>query len=450
MKFNKLLQLASIAVVTLSSFTLEARADSAFHTSGQIYACVNPRATRALANKSDPRQSDPGWVNYVISDGRCFSVTPEEKWEQISQENGMLLLRRDPPRVGMPPLFFQPDQVLTGPPAPIAATEASPSDGSPLPSGSDDTSRSEASPQTDASNILPKDWQKPRPADSGVEGNKALSSTSSVVANSVPAPDAKPPATSPQQSESSGGSSHMWWLLVLVLIILGARSWYKFVSKRQAEERRVQRLNTARMLINQEIDNQATALQIKRLQLATPDHYGTVNLGRWFKEVGYFCDTRLQTILAGAGLEDQWVLIAGEATAKIDEVASHTPPGATLDPAFVSDPRTFDTRMDPIDYERHCALLLRQAGWDARVTQASGDQGADVIATRNGKKIVVQCKLYSQPVGNKAVQEVYTAKQHQRADAALVVSNAGYTPQARQLANTTGVYLLHHQELAGF
>ncbi|WP_196757689.1 restriction endonuclease, partial [Gluconobacter potus] len=65
-------------------------------------------------------------------------------------------------------------------------------------------------------------------------------------------------------------------------------------------------------------------------------------------------------------------------------------------------------------------------------------------------QIVVQCKLYSQPVGNKAVQEIYTAKQHQQADEAIVVSNAGYTIPARQLAATTGVHLLHHQELASF
>jgi restriction system protein len=66
------------------------------------------------------------------------------------------------------------------------------------------------------------------------------------------------------------------------------------------------------------------------------------------------------------------------------------------------------------------------------------------------KRIVVQCKFYSSPVGNKAVQEAAAARLHERADQAIVVSNAAYTKAARQLAGTTGVILLHHDDLASF
>ncbi|GAB6854200.1 hypothetical protein JCM15831A_12240 [Asaia astilbis] len=250
-------------------------------------------------------------------------------------------------------------------------------------------------------------------------------------------------------AEKKDNSTGFPWLILIVGGIIGWL-WLKHKRKRDAENRRVARLNSAWNLVNSEITAQANQLQIKRFQLATPDHYGTINMSKWSKEVDYFCSTRLRTILMGAGLDDQWLYIEGDARAAIEHISAESPQGATLNPGYVSDPRVFDIRMDPIDYEKHCALLLGQAGWDARVTQASGDQGADVIATRNGKKIVVQCKLYSQPVGNKAVQEIYTACQHQRADAALVASNAGYTLQARQLASTTGVYLMHHQELGSF
>lgn len=106
--------------------------------------------------------------------------------------------------------------------------------------------------------------------------------------------------------------------------------------------------------------------------------------------------------------------------------------------------------MAPTDYELHCALLLRSVGWDAQTTVASGDQGADIIAHRGGVVLVVQCKLYSQPVGNSAVQEISAARLHQRADYAAVVSNASFTPAARQLAMTNGLYLLHHEELRVF
>ena len=64
--------------------------------------------------------------------------------------------------------------------------------------------------------------------------------------------------------------------------------------------------------------------------------------------------------------------------------------------------------------------------------------------------LVLQCKLYSQPVSNSAVQEISAARLHQQADHAAVVSNAAYTAAAQQLARTNGVYLLHHEELRGF
>ncbi|MXV43628.1 hypothetical protein GS501_00855 [Saccharibacter sp. 17.LH.SD] len=103
--------------------------------------------------------------------------------------------------------------------------------------------------------------------------------------------------------------------------------------------------------------------------------------------------------------------------------------------------------MTPLDYERFCTHLLQQAGWKAHLTPNGSDQGADIIATRRSVRLVVQCKLYNRPVGNRAVQEIFTACQHQRGNLAAVVSNAGYTRHARQLAESTGVYLLHHRQL---
>ncbi|MDP2805372.1 MAG: restriction endonuclease [Gallionellaceae bacterium] len=84
------------------------------------------------------------------------------------------------------------------------------------------------------------------------------------------------------------------------------------------------------------------------------------------------------------------------------------------------------------------------------MTKASGDQGIDVVASLGNVKAVFQCKKYSQPVGNAAVQEIFAGKQHEQAHVAAVVSNATYTPSAKQLATTTGVHLLHFSELPEF
>ena len=199
-----------------------------------------------------------------------------------------------------------------------------------------------------------------------------------------------------------------------------------------------------------EIATQRQRLQIKKLQLVGTDDYGTPDHRKWQQEKGYFCKTRLLPLLSTAGLEDQWAVIAADVDRRIERAASGPPAGEAAAGHFVSNPQHFDPRMDPIDYERHCAMLLRASGWTAQVTVASGDQGADVLARRNGKLLVVQCKLYRNAVGNAAVQQVSAARLHQRAQFAAVVSNARFTAAARQLARTNGVHLLHHDELQTF
>jgi len=420
-------------------------AQNIYHVSEQMYACVNPRATRALANHADPRQNDPGWVRFVISDGRCFEVSPNETWEEISDEHGMLLLRRDPPRVGMPPLSFLPDQVVAGapptsaapppavPPSDTLGTSATNAQPPPDQATPDSTAKS----QSDTSRILPEGWQNVKPPEADAPQNETSNTASPAI---IPGSTTQPPS-SPVASDGGGGTAAMVFLLIIGALVA---SWW--LRKRY----RAQRLQRAWQVIDTEIQSQASALQVRRIQLATPDHYGTINLAKWHKEIEYFCSTRIVTILAAAGYGDQWPLLTQHTYQRVEEIASRSRTGTAIPPRYTSDPRVFDPRMDPIDYERHCALLLEQAGWHAQVTQASGDQGADVIATRDGVKVVVQCKLYSSPVGNKAVQEAFTAKQHQGADAAIVATNAEFTPQARQLASTTGVYLLHHQQLPEF
>jgi len=108
---------------------------------------------------------------------------------------------------------------------------------------------------------------------------------------------------------------------------------------------------------------------------------------------------------------------------------------------------TYSSNLDGHEFEDWVAKTFVIAGWDAEVTVASGDQGVDVLARREGKVLAVQCKFYSQPVGNKAVQEVYSGKVHYQADVAAVVSNAGYTESAKALAQSTGVLLLAPRDI---
>lgn len=103
--------------------------------------------------------------------------------------------------------------------------------------------------------------------------------------------------------------------------------------------------------------------------------------------------------------------------------------------------------MGPIEYERYCAEVLRRDGWQTEMTPVSGDQGVDVVARLQGVKAVLQCKRYTRPVGNKAVQEILAGKVYYGAQIAAVVSTAPYTPSAHALAQKCGVLLLGHGDL---
>ena len=49
-------------------------------------------------------------------------------------------------------------------------------------------------------------------------------------------------------------------------------------------------------------------------------------------------------------------------------------------------------QLSPEKYERFCSILLEHNGWNVSLTKNSGDFGADIIANKNGHKMVVQCK----------------------------------------------------------
>lgn len=101
----------------------------------------------------------------------------------------------------------------------------------------------------------------------------------------------------------------------------------------------------------------------------------------------------------------------------------------------------------PLDFERHCADLFRRCGYRVAETPASGDHGVDLIVERNGQSIAVQCKLYSQPVGNGAVQEVTAGRVHYGANSAVVIAINGFTSGAEVLARSNQVALIHPDDV---
>ena len=99
------------------------------------------------------------------------------------------------------------------------------------------------------------------------------------------------------------------------------------------------------------------------------------------------------------------------------------------------------------EYEDYCREILVKHDWEVSNTKASGDQGVDLIAALETFRVCIQCKRSLSPVGNSAVQEVTAGKLYWHGTHAVVVTNAGFTKSAQDLARSTGVLLMSHEEL---
>lgn len=61
-------------------------------------------------------------------------------------------------------------------------------------------------------------------------------------------------------------------------------------------------------------------------------------------------------------------------------------------------------RLTGEEFEAYAAQVLSDNGFrHVTVTRASGDQGIDILAVRNGRTYAIQCKNYAGAVGNAAV-----------------------------------------------
>jgi hypothetical protein len=204
-------------------------------------------------------------------------------------------------------------------------------------------------------------------------------------------------------------------------------------------------------------------LSIKRNQMVTVDDYGVEDDAKWLKEKEYFLTKvaalQIEQNLTGSDLFGTLGSIdslsrniesffeSGYKQRAVDEMIENAV--ATYRDQQGAPAVPYDDSMSGLEYEQFCAQILQRWGWDARVTQASGDQGVDVLAEKDGLSVVLQCKKYSSPVGNKAVQEVYAGMGLHHAEAAAVVTNSSFTRAAREAAQgvPARILLLHHDEL---
>lgn len=104
--------------------------------------------------------------------------------------------------------------------------------------------------------------------------------------------------------------------------------------------------------------------------------------------------------------------------------------------------------IDGYEFEKFIAELLENLGYkEVLTTKESSDYGIDVVAVKDGIRYAIQCKNYSQSVGNNAIQEAYSGKNFYDCHVAIVVTNNYYTSNAINQAKMNKVVLWDRNKL---
>jgi restriction system protein len=226
--------------------------------------------------------------------------------------------------------------------------------------------------------------------------------------------------------------------LALVGFAAGARH---YLTTRKSK-RRASTLESAVRSADRQIERHRSALVGYYRQSVRRDQFGNEDAALWRKWIATFVETQILPQLRVTVDQNLLERLSNHVDQCVRKVATTDDnPDATKCDSDIS---------TPLDYERNCASSLFRRGWTVHPTPATGDNGADVIAEKAGKRLVIQCKLYSQPVGNKAVQEAYSALKLYDGTHACVVAPNGFTAQAERAAHGLSVRLLHHSQLEEF
>jgi len=129
---------------------------------------------------------------------------------------------------------------------------------------------------------------------------------------------------------------------------------------------------------------------------------------------------------------------------------------ATTDTTTTEDVTLLDRlqAVDPYEFEHLVADVWEERGWETSVSQASNDQGVDVVAEKSdglmNQKAVIQAKRYSEgnKIGRPKIQQYHSLKQQDAdADAAVVVTTSSFTSTAEDWASEHNVKLIDGRQL---
>jgi HJR/Mrr/RecB family endonuclease len=102
----------------------------------------------------------------------------------------------------------------------------------------------------------------------------------------------------------------------------------------------------------------------------------------------------------------------------------------------------------PREFEKLVAKLFTAMGYEVRLGPYVGDYGADIIACKDNRRVLIQCKKYARGhlVGNREVRDALGAV-WSKADKAILVTTSDFTEQAYEQAKGAPIELWNYWTL---
>ena len=104
-------------------------------------------------------------------------------------------------------------------------------------------------------------------------------------------------------------------------------------------------------------------------------------------------------------------------------------------------------RLDGTSFEIEAGMVFSKRGYTVCRVGGSGDQGVDLILSKDGITIAVQCKAHRLPVGPGVVRDLYGSLMHHKHREGWLLSTEGFTKGARAFASGKPIRLVTVSEL---
>ena len=215
----------------------------------------------------------------------------------------------------------------------------------------------------------------------------------------------------------------------------------KIQREKERQDEKKQLVRSYRKEVTKIINEEFDTIRNAYLQLVSSNAFGKKNYENFRNELIDFVKEKPQLLSIANNLKTKhkYEIKLNVPDEYLDEI------GDKIDKENQKD--NFTPDMSPRHYEIFCASQFKKFGWKAEATVGSGDQGVDVVAKKKGLILVAQCKKFSKPVPNKAVQEVVAGIKFYNADSGVVIAPNGFTKSAEKLAAANNIQLIHHSEI---